>query len=150
MNIFNKNFVFYFGSFLLISLLLFLLNQKMNYTYEAKNNFSSFKVLSQSFLNNKNVNINDISLERKNDISLERKNDINIIYNRNLLNITINNTNFRACLKYGIEYMDSNFQSIKINEELFTRKDVIDREKILEKCNKENNIIILEEKMEKK
>lgn len=142
MNIFNKNFVFYFGSFLLISLLLFLLNQKMNYTYEAKNNFSSFKVLSQSFLNNKNVNINDISLERKNDI--------NIIYNRNLLNITINNTNFRACLKYGIEYMDSNFQSIKINEELFTRKDVINREKILEKCNKENNIIILEEKMEKK
>lgn len=142
MNIFNKNFVFYFGSFLLISLLLFLLNQKMNYTYEAKNNFSSFKVLSQSFLNNKNVNINDISLERKNDI--------NIIYNRNLLNITINNTNFRACLKYGIEYMDSNFQSIKINEQLFTRKDVINREKILEKCNKENNIIILEEKMEKK
>lgn len=142
MNIFNKNFVFYFGSFLLISLLLFLLNQKMNYTYEAKNNFSSFKVLSQSFLNNKNVNINDISLERKNDI--------NIFYNRNLLNITINNTNFRACLKYGIEYMDSNFQSIKINEQLFTRKDVINREKILEKCNKENNIIILEEKMEKK
>lgn len=142
MNIFNKNFVFYFGSFLLISLLLFLLNQKMNYTYEAKNNFSSFKVLSQSFLNNTNVNINDISLERKNDI--------NIIYNRNLLNITINNTNFRACLKYGIEYMDSNFQSIKINEQLFTRKDVINREKILEKCNKENNIIILEEKMEKK
>jgi len=141
-NIFNKNFVFYFGSFLLISLLLFLLNQKMNYTYEAKNNFSSFKVLSQSFLNNTNVNINDISLERKNDI--------NIIYNRNLLNITINNTNFRACLKYGIEYMDSNFQSIKINEQLFTRKDVINREKILEKCNKENNIIILEEKMEKK
>jgi hypothetical protein len=127
---------------MLITFLLFLLNQKMNYTYEAKNNFSSFKVLSQSFLNNKNVNINDISLERKNDI--------NIIYNRNLLNITINNTNFRACLKYGIEYMDSNFQSIKINEQLFTRKDVINREKILEKCNKENNIIILEEKMEKK
>lgn len=142
MNIFNKNFVFYFVSFMLITFLLFLLNQKMNYTYEAKNNFSSFKVLSQSFLNNKNVNINDISLERKNDI--------NIIYNRNLLNITINNTNFRACLKYGIEYMDSNFQSIKINEQLFTRKDVINREKILEKCNKENNIIILEEKMEKK
>lgn len=142
MNIFNKNFVFYFGSFLLISLLLFLLNQKMNYTYEAKNNFSSFKVLSQSFLNNKNVNINDISLERKNDI--------NIIYNRNLLNITINNTNFRACLKYGVEYMDSNFQSIKINEQLFTRKDVINRDKILEKCNKENNIIILEEKLERK
>lgn len=142
MNIFNKNFVFYFVSFMLITFLLFLLNQKMNYTYEAKNNFSSFKVLSQSFLNNKNVNINDISLERKNDI--------NIFYNRNLLNITINNTNFRACLKYGIEYMDSNFQSIKINEQLFTRKDVINREKILEKCNKENNIIILEEKMEKK
>ncbi len=46
--------------------------------------------------------------------------------------------------------MDSNFQSIKINEQLFTKRDVINRDKILEKCNKENNIIILEEKMEKK
>lgn len=142
MSIFKKNLVFYFGSFLIIVLLLFSLNQKMNYTYEAKNNSIIFKSLSESFLLNKEINLNDIKLERKNDI--------NIVYNQKILNITIKNTNFRACLKYGIEYMDSNFQSIKINEQLFTKRDVINRDKILEKCNKENNIIILEEKMEKK
>ena len=114
----------------------------MNYTYEAKNNSIIFKSLSESFLLNKQINLNDVKLERKNDI--------NIVYNQKILNITIKNTNFRACLKYGIEYMDSNFQSIKINEQLFTKRDVINRDKILEKCNKENNIIILEEKMEKK
>jgi hypothetical protein len=91
----------------------------MEYTYEAKNNSIIFKSLSESLLSKKYLNINDLKLSRKKDID--------IVYHPKLLNIRVNNTNYRSCLKYRVEYIDSNFQSIKINDYLFTRKDVIKR-----------------------
>lgn len=142
MNILNKNFLFYFGSFFIIVLLLFSLNQKMNYTYIAKSNSMIFKELSNSLTSKKYLELDKLKILNKNDIE--------IIYQPNVLKITVNNTNFRSCLKYGIEYMESNFQSIQINDFIFTRKDIINRDKILEKCNKENNIIILNEVIIKK
>lgn len=101
MNILNKNFLFYFGSFFIIVLLLFSLNQKMNYTYIAKSNSMIFKELSNSLTSKKYLELDKLKILNKNDIE--------IIYQPNVLKITVNNTNFRSCLKYGVEYMESNF-----------------------------------------
>lgn len=139
---FKQNTLFYSLSLSLIIILSILFLHKINYTYEAKHNFKIFKELSSSFLMNKQILIDTLDLEDKDNIQIQ--------YKDNSLIITLSNNDYRKCLKYSIDYIESNFNSIEINQSLFTRKNFITREIILDKCNKKLNTITLIQNMEKK
>lgn len=129
---------FRIGSFLIILLLLFILYIKMSSTYESKKNFIVFNDISYSFMNNKPIEIEKISLVKKKGIG--------IVYSNDILKISVRNIDYRSCLKYGVDYIDSNFDSISINEQLLEKKTVITRDVVLDKCNKKLNNIILSQK----
>lgn len=138
----KRNLYFYFLSFLVIFILLFKFFDKMNSTYEAKNNFLVFKEILKSFEKKENKDLNSFFI--KENLNIIIKND------SNNLKIYVHNIDYRSCLKYGVEYIDSNFQSITINEELLTRENIVTRDIILEKCNKIFHNVIAFQKMEKK
>ena len=138
----QKYIKFYSISLFLIFILLLLFFNKMESTFKAKNNFLLFQEISSKFLNNEKINIEQLNFQKNNDIYID--------YNLNSLNILVKDIDYRACLKYGVNYMDSNFQSIFINDFLFTKKSLITRDLILEKCNKISNNIILNQSIGKK
>lgn len=137
----KKYIKFYMFVLFIILSLIFLFFNKMNSTYEAKYNFKVFNYVSSEFLKHTRIEAQQLKLKNQKDIHIEYKN--------NFLFISIKNNDYRKCLKYGVDYMDSNFTSITINDILFTRRDLITRDIILDKCNKTFNNIILTEKMEK-
>lgn len=137
----KKYIKFYMFVLFIILSLIFLFFNKMNSTYEAKYNFKVFNYVSSEFLKHTRIEAQQLKLKNQKDIHIEYKN--------NFLVISIKNNDYRKCLKYGVDYMDSNFTSITINDILFTRRDLITRDIILDKCNKTFNNIILTEKMEK-
>lgn len=138
----KKYLQFYGLSLFIIFGLVMLFFMKMNSTYEAKHNSKIFQSISSQFLQHQQVSIDKLDLENKANIHIQ--------YQDNSLIISILHNDYRKCLKYGVDYMNSNFSSILINETLFTRKDVITRDIILDKCNKTFNNITLSQKMEKK
>lgn len=138
----QKYIKFYSISLFLIFILLLLFFNKMESTFKAKNNFLLFQEISSKFLNNEKINMEQLNFQNNNDIYID--------YNLNSLNILVKDIDYRACLKYGVNYMDSNFQSIFINDFLFTKKSLITRDLILEKCNKISNNIILNQSIGKK
>lgn len=139
---FKKNLQFYFFSFFIIFVLLFLFFDKMNSTYVAKNNFNLFKEISKNFDNNEPQKLNSLFLKNNLNIKIEQ--------DSSNLKFHIYDIDYRSCLKYGVEYIDSNFQSININNQLLTKKNIVTRDIILEKCNKTFNNIIIFQKMEQK
>lgn len=144
-NVLKKYLKFYGISSVVIVGLLLLLFTKMQSTYEAKHNSIIFKSLAQEFLRKKLNNNFDIQ-----KLDLQNKENISIIVEKNELKIAVMNNDYRKCLKYGVDYMDSDFTSILINDSLLTRRDVTTRDIILAKCDKNINNIILSEKLERK
>lgn len=138
----RKYLKFYIISFTIIFSLLFLFYNKMNSTYEAKENFTYFKIILNQFFNKEKIEINEFKIKNHNNIG--------IVVNNNKLSISIDNIDYRSCLKYGVDYIESDFQSFKVNGQLFTRKDVVTRDIILDNCNKKFNNITLNAEMEKK
>lgn len=142
----KKYLKFYSISSVIIIGLILLLFYKMESTYEAKHNSVIFKSLAQDFLykklNKDNLNFNQLDLRNKENIY--------ITVDKNLLKIEVVNIDYRKCLKYGVDYIDSNFTSILINNSLLTRRDSTFRDVILAKCDKNLNNIILSERLERK
>ena len=137
----KKYIKFYCLSLIIVISLLFVSYHKMNSSYEAKENFVYFKIILNQFFNKEKIETNDFKLKSHNNIG--------IVVSDNKLSISINNIDYRACLKYGVQYIDSEFQSFKFNERVFTRKDVITRDIILDNCNKNLNNITLNAKLER-
>ena len=134
---FNKNYLFYISSFLIVGFLSCIIIQKMKSTYIAEKNFTILKTIATQFLFKKDIKLDDLNLYNNKDI--------NITFDSHDLLITIKNIDNIACFKYGSEYMDSYFQSITFNNNVIKRTEILNREKILENCNKNYNIIILTE-----
>lgn len=145
-NVLKKYIKFYSISIAIIIGLLVLLFYKMDSTYEAKYNSIIFKSLSRDFLskklNKQNLDIESLNLKNKENITLSIEN--------NEFKIVVLNNDYRKCLKYGVDYIDSDFTSILINNSLLTRRDATTRDIILAKCDKNLNNIILSEKLERK
>ena len=129
----SRQIVFYFGSFVTIMMLLSLFYGKMFSTYEAKENFLVINELSNKFKNKEKIIVED----------LRKSVNLNVSYNSQQLKDYLTNIDYRACLKYSTDYIDSHFTSITVNDSYFSRKDLIRRDLMLEKCDKKfNNIII--------
>lgn len=126
---------FYLISLFIISFLLLLFYNRMESTYEAKNNFIIFQEISHKFLTKEKINLDTSHMKNNENIYVD--------YKLNNLTISVKELDYRSCLKYGVDYIDSHFTSILINDFLFTRKSFITRDLILEKCNKISNTIIL-------